>query len=293
MQEAETKGYDAGKKIKGRKRHLLVDTLRLLLVSWMTTANVQDRDATPAGLPLAAQHCPTLKKVWVDGGGTPGRKSKPWPRSAASTSRWRRSLWNGLERDGTVWDTAGYLLPSIPGGCEVRARFCWEFRTARRGFDSRRRRVPPGLCAGWVERPRSHFGVHAYPSRLPRRGAAGAWLSWLAVGGLSFNTTRSGAALAQGPQVRTRRGQPQVLHNRSHPSCSLHVRQHPPPASTPQAREHIQGERPAQQPGLVQTGCALLPRLLHRRGKGGALLLQPRLRPSRPPATLYPQGGRR
>ena len=33
MQEAETKGYDAGKKIKGRKRHLLVDTLGLLLVS--------------------------------------------------------------------------------------------------------------------------------------------------------------------------------------------------------------------------------------------------------------------
>jgi hypothetical protein len=51
------------------------------------------------------------------------------------------------------------------------------------------------------------------------------------------------------------------------------------PASTPQAREHIQGEPPSQQPGPVQTGCALLPRLLHRRAKGGALLLQPRLRP--------------
>ncbi|ATB27224.1 hypothetical protein MEBOL_000662 [Melittangium boletus DSM 14713] len=33
---------------------------------------------------------------------------------------------------------AGYRLPSIPGGCEVRVRFCEEFRTARRGFDSRR-----------------------------------------------------------------------------------------------------------------------------------------------------------
>jgi hypothetical protein len=51
------------------------------------------------------------------------------------------------------------------------------------------------------------------------------------------------------------------------------------PASTPQAREHIQGERPFQQPGPVQTGCALLPRLLHRRGKGGALLRKPWLRP--------------
>ncbi|WP_275583484.1 transposase [Archangium primigenium] len=54
----------------GRKRHLLVDTLGLLLVAWMTTGDVQDRDATPAVLPLAAQQYPTLKKVWVDGGYT-------------------------------------------------------------------------------------------------------------------------------------------------------------------------------------------------------------------------------
>ncbi|MFY0574834.1 IS5 family transposase [Cystobacter fuscus] len=68
VQEAETKGYDAGKKVKGRKRHLLVDTQGLLLVSWMTTADVQDRDAAAqAVLPLAAQEYPTLKKVWVDG----------------------------------------------------------------------------------------------------------------------------------------------------------------------------------------------------------------------------------
>jgi putative transposase len=66
-EEAETKGYDAGKKLKGRKRHLLVDTLGLVLVAWMTTADVQDRDATQAVLPLAAQAYPTLKKVWADG----------------------------------------------------------------------------------------------------------------------------------------------------------------------------------------------------------------------------------
>lgn len=68
MQEAETKGYDAGKKIKGRKRHLLVDTLGLLLVSWISTADVQDRDSVKEVLPAAAQQHPALKKVWVDGG---------------------------------------------------------------------------------------------------------------------------------------------------------------------------------------------------------------------------------
>jgi len=43
-------GYDAGKKVKGRKRHLVVDTLGLLLAVSVTAANVQDRDgAHPVG----------------------------------------------------------------------------------------------------------------------------------------------------------------------------------------------------------------------------------------------------
>ena len=66
-EEAETKGYDAGKKVKGRKRHLLVDTLGLVLVAWISTADVQDRDAVQAVLPIAAQEHPTLQKTWADG----------------------------------------------------------------------------------------------------------------------------------------------------------------------------------------------------------------------------------
>ena len=54
----------------------------------------------------------------------------------------RVSLRNGLEQGGTGWDAAGYRLPSIPGGYEVRARSCWGFRTARSGFDSRRLHRP-------------------------------------------------------------------------------------------------------------------------------------------------------
>ena len=47
-------GFDAGKKVKGRKRHLVVDTLGLLLAVTFTAASVQDRDA--AG-PVVAQAC--------------------------------------------------------------------------------------------------------------------------------------------------------------------------------------------------------------------------------------------
>jgi putative transposase len=64
--EADTRGYDANKKLKGRKRHLLVDTLGLVLLAWITSADVQDRDATAAVLPLAAEQFPTLQKVWAD-----------------------------------------------------------------------------------------------------------------------------------------------------------------------------------------------------------------------------------
>lgn len=61
------RGYDAGKKIKGHKRHLLVDTLGLIMVVVVTAASVQDRDG--AKLVLARMHNDArLKKVWADGG---------------------------------------------------------------------------------------------------------------------------------------------------------------------------------------------------------------------------------
>jgi hypothetical protein len=65
--EAESRGYDAGKKVKGRERHVLVDILGMVLVAWITTADMQDRDAA-AMLPLAAERFPTLQKVWADAG---------------------------------------------------------------------------------------------------------------------------------------------------------------------------------------------------------------------------------
>jgi putative transposase len=61
------RGYDAGKKVKGRKRHLLVDTLGLIIAVVITVASVQDRDGGKlvfAGTGLQ----PRLEKVWADGG---------------------------------------------------------------------------------------------------------------------------------------------------------------------------------------------------------------------------------
>ena len=62
------KGFDAGKKVKGRKRHLVTDTLGLLLAVLITTGDVQDRDAAEPVTASAVSKYPTLKKGWADGG---------------------------------------------------------------------------------------------------------------------------------------------------------------------------------------------------------------------------------
>ncbi len=52
-------GYDAAKKVKGRKRHLVTDTLGLVLAVVITTANVPDRDAADASVGAAIDKYPT------------------------------------------------------------------------------------------------------------------------------------------------------------------------------------------------------------------------------------------
>lgn len=61
-------GYDAGKRIRGRKRHLLVDTTGLLLAVMVTTASLQDRPGGRRLLTAARPQFPRLGKVWADGG---------------------------------------------------------------------------------------------------------------------------------------------------------------------------------------------------------------------------------
>lgn len=61
------RGFDGGKLIKGRKRHMLVDSLGLLLVVVVTAASVQDRDGAKMVLKRMGGICKKLRLVWVDG----------------------------------------------------------------------------------------------------------------------------------------------------------------------------------------------------------------------------------
>jgi putative transposase len=65
---AADRGYDGGKRITGRKRHIVVDTLGLLLVVLVTVASADDGTIAPKVLgQLTTAHQTRLKKVWADG----------------------------------------------------------------------------------------------------------------------------------------------------------------------------------------------------------------------------------
>ena len=61
------RGYDGGKGVRGVKRHIIVDTLGLLLVVVVTAASADDGTTAPEVLGrLTAEHCTRLEKVWAD-----------------------------------------------------------------------------------------------------------------------------------------------------------------------------------------------------------------------------------
>ena len=62
-----SRGYDAGKKINGRKRHIAVDTIGLLLTVLITAASVQDRDAAKPLLWNLTKAFPAIRLAWADG----------------------------------------------------------------------------------------------------------------------------------------------------------------------------------------------------------------------------------
>jgi len=61
-------GYDAGKKVSGRKRHLLVDVMGLVLAVVVHSAGIQDRDGAKLVLDRVRKQYERLTLIWADGG---------------------------------------------------------------------------------------------------------------------------------------------------------------------------------------------------------------------------------
>jgi len=77
------KGFDAGKKIQGRKRHILMDTLGLIVIVVVTAASVQERDGAKRLFNSLTGSCKKIRRIWV-GGGYRGANMMEWALSALS-----------------------------------------------------------------------------------------------------------------------------------------------------------------------------------------------------------------
>src|SRR3954466_7077638 len=81
-------GYDAGKKVKGKKRHILVDTLGLLLTAVIHPADVQDRDGAILLLRAARRLFPFVEVTFADG----AYRGEATAAAVAGTGRWRLEI---------------------------------------------------------------------------------------------------------------------------------------------------------------------------------------------------------
>jgi putative transposase len=122
-------GYDGGKKISGRKRHILVDTLGLLLGIVVTTAALDDGAAAPRLLErITPTDYPRLKKLWGDNK-YHNRELRAW------LSENRPAC--DLEIKSRPADSAGFK--PIPKRWVVERTFAWNGRCRRHSKDYERR----------------------------------------------------------------------------------------------------------------------------------------------------------
>ena len=74
----EERGYDGGKKVKGRKRHILVDTEGFVLKAKVHSAKVMDYEGIKTLLGRADERFPRLSHLWMDAGYRGEDKGADW-----------------------------------------------------------------------------------------------------------------------------------------------------------------------------------------------------------------------
>ena len=153
------RGYDGGKKVAGRKRHLLVDTCGLVLLAHVHVADVHDRLGAQALIGRATRsELPRVELVWAD-----GAYDGPFARWLAAERGWRVEI--PRHRDRQLWR---YGPEEKPRGFQVIPRRWVDERTSAWLGQSRRLarpRTPAGHRRG--DDPRRHEPDHA---AAPRRG---------------------------------------------------------------------------------------------------------------------------
>jgi putative transposase len=123
---SDERGYDAGKKVNGRKRHVLVDTLGLILMVLVLPANIQDRDAARQLLErfYSPQRRRRVKHIWADGGYT------------GALVAWAHTLWHCTVE--IVKRTDAHTFRVLPRRWVVERTFGWLGRYRRLNRDYER-----------------------------------------------------------------------------------------------------------------------------------------------------------
>ena len=149
------RGYDGGKKINGRERHVLVDTQGFVLRATVHEANIADRDGIKLllsdeeteGRPSIREQCPRLAHLWLDGGYNGAGRGKDWVQQALGWTvdivkhpRRPRGVW---ARDDEVLDWAAILPPPgfrgvLPRRWVVERPFAWLGQNRRLSKDFER-----------------------------------------------------------------------------------------------------------------------------------------------------------
>jgi transposase len=118
-------GYDAGKKITGRKRHILVDTLGLLLSVVVHPADIQDRDGVHEVLRQARRSFPFIERIFADAGYQGPRAAA----AAADTGSWTLEIVKRIE---------AHQFVVLPKRWIVERTFAWTSRYRRLARDFER-----------------------------------------------------------------------------------------------------------------------------------------------------------
>jgi putative transposase len=148
------RGYDSGKKVKGRKRHVLVDTEGFVLTVSVHAADIMDRDGVKQLLPHDPHdpqhdirtHFPRLRHVWLDSGYNGTNKGKDW---IERTLGWSAQIVAHRRRPSKVWifddlpddqiDWSKYLPPPgfrvLPRRWVVERTFAWQGQNRRLSKD--------------------------------------------------------------------------------------------------------------------------------------------------------------
>jgi len=127
-------GYDGGKKVNGRKRHLFVDTMGLLLKVVVHAANLQDRESVNLLLEPVKGQFPRMEKVWVDQGYT--GKGKTWIETEMGwtvevVERSPRRGWIITEDQGLVKVSLPKTFEHLPRRWVVERTIAWIGRSRR------------------------------------------------------------------------------------------------------------------------------------------------------------------